>query len=132
MRFPKRGVEAECVCPRVPGLPNGYLRRQGATLRQLRIGHSHTGVRQGIPRIPCDCSLEVHDGPLHGRRSVLDEPMPALDVELVGLDVARWLLPDAGLLVDRKLSLERGRDVQRYIGLDHEDVGQLPVVGFRP
>ena len=54
------------------------------------------------------------------------------EVELVGLDVVGGLLADPGPLLRRELRLERGRDLQRDVGLDGEDVGQLAVVGLGP
>ena len=52
--------------------------------------------------------------------------------ELVGLDVVGGLLPDPAPLLGRELGLQRGRDLERDIGLDGEDVGQLAVVGLGP
>ena len=65
-------------------------------------------------------------------RRELDEPLPPLEKEPIGLDVLRRLPPHARLLVARQLGLERGRDVQRDVGLDREDVRQLPVVRLGP
>lgn len=132
MGFPEQGIEPERVRRGVPRLPECNLRGQQAALAQFRIRHGHTGVRERELRVFHGRLPVVLDRPLHPFGRELDEPVAPLEVELVRLEIGGRALPDPRLFVARELGLERRRDVQGYVGLDPEDVGQLPVVGLAP
>ena len=76
--------------------------------------------------------LEVLDRAGISLLCVLDEPLPTLQEELIGLNVLRRLSAHAHLLIKRELRLERDGNAQRNVGLDGENVRQLPVVRLHP
>ena len=76
--------------------------------------------------------LEVLDplaNPLLGVPAAAVSP---LEIHLVGLEIARGLSTYPRPLIGRKLRLEGGGDVQRHVGLDREDIGELTVIRLRP
>ena len=62
-----------------------------------------------------------------------DEPVPALQVELVGLEVARSAHDGSGSPRPGESSARSAAAIcKRHVGLDREDVGELAVVRLRP
>ena len=89
-------------------------------------------MRQRVRRIPADGILQIGQPQLHPFPGPPVDAVLSLEVELVGLHVRGRLLPDLPTLLVGQLGLERGRDLQRHVALDGEDVGQLAIVGLGP
>ena len=132
MRFGELGVELERRRHGLVGSGVGLAGLERAAFPELHVRQGRPDIRQGIARVPVDRLLEILDRFTHPLLRVSDQPVATLEIELVRLEVAGRLLVDAGLLRGRELRLEGGGDVQRHVGLDREDIGELTVVRLRP
>jgi hypothetical protein len=110
VRFSEVAVELERSGRGILPARIGLLRGQHADLRQLGVGHRHTGVCQRVGGGPLDRGLVVIDAPAHSLAGVLDHAIASLQIELVGLDVPSRLFPDPRLLVVGELRLQGGGD----------------------
>src|SRR3989440_6663679 len=133
-RLSQRAVERERLGRGLFGSLIGLGRRHRAAplAAQLREGHRDAGMCQGILGVLRNRLLEILDASADPRLREFDETMAALEIELVGLEIAGGLLVDPGSLIGGKLRLQRGRDLQRHVRLNREDIGQLTVVRLRP
>src|SRR5439155_17441540 len=95
---------------------------------ELRVRHAQAGMRERVARVLHDRLLEVLDAFADTLLGVAEEAMAPLEIELVGLGIGGGPLTDLGSLIRRQLGLERRRYPQRHVALDHEDIGELPVI----
>ena len=77
-------------------------------------------LKEGVPRdliefaLPDDV-LEERDRLAHPFGGEAHEAVPALQIQLIGLDVAGGSALDAGTRVGRQFRFERGGDLQRHV-----------------
>ena len=135
MRFPQPAVELERLRHRLSGPLIGLLRlqRPGSMPEpELRVRHAQSCMREGVARVLHDCQLEVLDALADPLLGEAEEAMAPLEIELVGLEIGGGPPADLGSLIRGQLGLERPRYPQRHVALDHEDIGELPVIRLGP
>ena len=135
VRFTQAVVELERFRDGLAGLSIRLARLQrtrSVREAELRVCHRQPDVGEGVARVLHDRVLEILDPFADPFLGISEGTMAPLEIQLVGLEVPGGLPTKPGLLIRRELCFERRGDPQRHIGLDHEDVGQVPVVGLRP
>ena len=141
LEVPQYGVPFGEVVVDLEGPRDGHLRsserlvgrdRTGHAESEIGVGEGDGGVCQRVVRVALDRLLEVLEALVHTFLGPPGEASPAEEKEVIGLDVVGRLLADPFPLLLGELRLERGRDLQRHVTLDREDVGQLAVVRVRP
>ena len=132
VRFAKFGIEPKRFCRRCGRTRKRDLRHHHTQFDQFDVRHGKRRVRECERRIAGDRALEVLDCMRQRLRRVLDQPLTAPQEQLIRLHIRGGLPSHAQLLVSRELRLERGRNAQRDVGLNGEDIGQLPVIRLHP
>jgi len=132
VRLAEPRVERQRLRAGVSGSGVVLVRPQRAGFGELRISHGEGGVRQGVGGVLGDCLLEVFDPLATPFRGVAQVTVSALQIQLVGLQIAGGLMVEPGLLIGRQFRLERGRDLQRHVRLDREDIREPTVVRLDP
>jgi hypothetical protein len=126
------GIEPESARCGVHGARVRLIGIHRAVLRELDMGDAEMRPGKRERGVTGDRLVEIADGTADRLGRVLDEALTTAEKELVRLDVAGRVAREPRLLVDGKLRLERGRDVQCDIALDGEDVSELAIVRLRP
>ncbi len=94
-------------------------------MRDSRIGLCETLVA-------LDCLAEETDGPIHrGVRSVPQVGLSA-QVQVVRLCIAGTAALDQLPLLPAQADAQRSNELLRDLGLDREDVAEIPVIALRP